>query len=58
MSQAREWEISYDKYGSPGHGKKGKQLAILLDNDLQEMYRRYEEKTVILLWMKQSRKRP
>ena len=31
-------------YVVPCHGKKGKHLAILLDNDLQEMYRRYEKR--------------
>ena len=45
-------------YVVPGHGKKGKQMVILLDSDLQEMYKRYEKKQEILLWMKQSRKRP
>ena len=41
-----------------GHGKKGKQVPILLDSDLQEMYKRYKKKTEILLWLKHSRKRP
>ena len=31
-------------YVVPGHGKKGKQMAILLDSDLQEMYKKYEKK--------------
>ena len=33
----------------PGHGKKGRQVPILLDSDLREMYKRYKKKTEILL---------
>ena len=42
-------------YVVPGHGKKGKQITILLNSDLQDMYGRYRKKTEILLWMKQLR---
>ena len=45
-------------YVVPGHGKKSKQLAVLSDEDLQEMYKKHKKKREILLWMKQSRKRP
>ena len=44
-------------YVVPGHGKKGKQIAILSDADIREMYTPYDKKN-ILLWMKQCRKRP
>ena len=46
-------------YIVPGHGKKGKQVEIILDDDLREMYMRYKRGTEIVLWMKQtaSRKR-
>ena len=36
-------------YVVPGHGKKGKQMIIWLDSDLQGMYKRYEKKQEILL---------
>ena len=45
-------------YVDPGHGKRGKQIAIELDSDLQDMYKRYEKKTDILLYMKHTRKLP
>ena len=45
-------------YVDPGHGKRGKQIAVVLDSDLQDMYKRYEKKTDILLYMKHTRKRP
>ena len=45
-------------YVVPGHGKKGKHIPILSDDDVRDMYKRYEKKNSILLWMKQCRKRP
>ena len=52
-------ELHFD-YIVPGHGKKGKQIEVNVDSDLQEMYQRYTRGTEIVLWMKQtaSRKRP
>ena len=46
-------------YIIPGHGKKGKQIEIMIDDELQEMYSKYKRGMEILLWMKQivSRKR-
>lgn len=46
-------------YIVPGHGKKGKQIEIIIDGDLREMYTRYKRGNEIVLWMKQiaSRKR-
>ena len=45
-------------YIVPGHGKKGKQLEVTSNKDLLEMYERYKKRHEIMLWMKQSRKRP
>lgn len=45
-------------YIVPGHGKKGKQLVISSSEDLQGMYKCYNKRGEILLWMKQTRKRP
>ena len=45
-------------YIVPGHGKKGKQLEVTSNKDLQEMYQRYKKKREIMLWIKQTRKRP
>ena len=45
-------------YITPGHGKKGKQVVISSDKDLAEMYDHHGKKTEILLWIKQSRKKP
>ena len=58
-----EEDIEGDKdmqfgYVVPGHGKKGKHIAILSDADVRDMYTRYEKKSSILLWAKQCRKRP
>ena len=39
-------------YVVPGHGKKGKQLAVLSDEDLEEMYKKHKKKCEILLWIK------
>ena len=41
-------------YIKPGHGKKGKQIDLVSDDDLREMYPRYKKGTNILLWMKHS----
>lgn len=45
-------------YILPGHGKKGKQVLISSNEDLQNMYESYKKKKQILLWVKQTKKRP
>ena len=37
---------------TPGHGVKGKQRSILLDEDLAEMYQQYRGRKEIVLWVK------
>ena len=36
----------------PGHGVKGKQQSIVLDEDVEEMYRQYRGRKEIVLWVK------
>jgi len=36
----------------PGHGVKGKQQSIVLDEDVEEVYRQYRGQKEIVLWVK------
>ncbi len=50
LSQLVESEVDEIGYISPGHGMKGKQNALFVDDDLIEMYGEYRRKREILLW--------
>ncbi len=39
-------------YLCPGHGFKGKQIAIDTDEDLKTMYEKYDGKKSVIMWLK------
>ena len=45
-----ESEVTVAGYISPGHGIKGNQNPLEVDDDLVEMYTEYQSKREILLW--------
>ena len=50
LALSLESEVTAVGYISPGHGMKGKQNSIDVDDDLTEMYIEYESKREVLLW--------
>lgn len=50
LAASLESEVTVAGYISPGHGMKGKQNPLEVDDDLVEMYAEYQSKREILLW--------